>query len=482
VLIAGVTSGQTAEDKALAELKARAIKLLEVEMRSDGQYSADAAFALLAEEPKEAAWALIHILEQGKGGAQFVDAVADSLAPNLDKAMIRYVHKSLGSLLPPRWAMRLASHSPEKRDLKAFERYFTSDYVDPQMIPLLTAYGKDAVPLLERMLHRSAMESCQAAVVLASMGDTVQYGEEELYGSQNICLAWSLADADHARGRPLMLSYLDSDNPNARRTAAYAMGLIGDSAYVPALRGLLGDSDRVVGQNAAFSLGVFGDTSGAHLLREAALDTSFSGRNTEKLFSHMPGALVAPVIHPLLEKNQGLATARAAAAAASVRDTSSIPYILELLSDTNPSTVAGSIAALAAYGDPSLEKVIRPYLYSDEQRLETSAMAALAQLGDTSIVMTLNLMLFWEPGPYGENLWIRQPIVDALVKIGDTAAFPALAVLLGRGDPYLDIKILNFFAEKGTREYLPYVEPRMDDIFEAVRVKAASAVLEMARR
>lgn len=481
-MIAGASNGQTAQDKALAALRDKAVKLLEVEMRGGGQYSADAAFALLAEEPNEAAWALIHVLEEGKGGAQFADAVADSLASSLDKRMIRYVHKALRDPLPPRWAMRLASYSPQKEDLKAFERYFTSDYVDPQMIPLLTAYGKDAVPILERLLHRSAMESCQAAVVLASMGDTVQFDEEELYGSQNICLAWSLAEADHARGRPLMLSYLDSDDPNARRTAVYAMGLIGDSAYAPALRELLADSDKVVAQNAAFSLGVYGDTTGAHLLREAALDTTYSGRNTEKLFSRLPDVLAAPVIHPLLEKNQGVATARAAAAAASIRDTASIPYILELLSDTNPATISGSIAALAAYRDPSLAKAIRPFLYSEDQGPMTAAMNALAQLGDTSVVLTLNLMLFWEPGPFGENLWIRQPIVDALVKIGDTAALPALAALLGRGDPYLDIKILNFFAERGTKEYLSYIEPRIDDIFEAVRIKAAGAALEMIKR
>ncbi len=475
-------STQTAEEKALAALKEKAVKLLEVEMRGGGQYSADAAFALLEEEPTEAAWALIHILEKGKGGAQFADAVADSLAKSLDKGMIKYVHKALGAPLPPRWAMRLASYSPDKGDLKAFERYFTSDYVDPQMIPLLTAYGKDAVPILERLLHRSAMESCQAAVVLASMGDTVQFDEEELYGKENICLAWSLADESPERGRPLMLSYLDSDDPNARRTAVYAMGLIGDSAYVPALRELLGDSDKVVAQNAAFSLGVYGDTTGAYFLREAALDTTYSGRNTEKLFSRLPVVLAAPVIHPLLEKNQGLATARAAAAAASIKDTSSIPYILKLLSDTNPATISGCITALAAYRDPSLEQVIRPFLYSEEQGPMTAAMSALAQLGDTSVVLTLNLMLFWETGAFGENLWIRQPIVDALVKIGDTAALPALAVLLGRGDPYLDIKILSFFAERGTKEYLTYVEPRMDDIFEAVRIKAAGAVLAIAGR
>jgi len=188
-LIVGASSAQTVEDKALVELQTRAVKLLETETRGGGQYSADAAFALLDERPTEAAWQLIHILEQGKGGAQFADAVCDSLAPNLDKKMIRYVHRALGVPLPPRWAMRLASYTPQKGDLKALERYFTSDYVDPQMIPLLTSYGKDAVPLLERLLHRSAMESCQAAVLLASMGDTVQYDEEELYGRDNICLA-----------------------------------------------------------------------------------------------------------------------------------------------------------------------------------------------------------------------------------------------------------------------------------------------------
>lgn len=464
------------------DLRSRAIALLEAEMYSDGQYSAEAAFALMAYEPEKASKELLKMLEQGKGGAQFMDAAADSLASRLDKKMARYAHRALNQKPPPRWAVRLASYTPEKKDLPALERFFTADYVDPGTISLLTAYSKDAVPLLGRILHRSATESCQAALVLSFLGDTSHFGEMELYGKENLCLAWNLAQLDKERGRPLMLSQLESSDQATRRMAVYAMGVLADSAYLAELRNLLSDPDSVVALNAAFSLGFYSDTSGAALLREAAQDSTSYGRNTDRLFVRMPSALVEPVFHKLLEKNQGLATARAAAAVATIKDSSSIPLLKSLLADTSVAIQRTSIEALGALKDRSSLDGIRSFLYSEDPVLKTSAMSALAALGDSSSVSVLNLMLFWEPGAYGENIWIRVPIVDALAKIGDTACVPALAVLLGKGDPYLDIRILNFFAKKASFEYLSYVEPRLDDIFPPVRIKAAGAVLAILGR
>jgi HEAT repeat protein len=363
------------------------------------------------------------------------------------------------------------------------ERYFLSPIADPGMIPLLASYGKDATPLLERLLHRSYEESCRAALLITELGDTVHYDEMEDYGENNLCLAWNLARLQPERARPLMLAHLSSNNPMDRRQAVYSLESIGDSSYLPLLRELTRDTDALVSSNAAFALGSFGDTSGAEILRKAARDTeSVTGQNAERLLSQLPEALIAPVLYPLLSADHGAATQRAAKAAGELHDFASVPYLLELLKIEDLTLQLYVLDALGEIGMTDAREPVRGFLDSEDIKLKTAAMLAAGALKDTAVVGRLNLMLFWEVGPWEETGWIRHPIVDALAMIGDTSALPALALTLNDGDPYLSIKVLGFFREHASSDYIPYVEPFLQSPVAPLRIEAAAAILAMAER
>lgn len=442
-----------------------------------------AGLALLPYRPEEASLAIINNLQESRASAQITDSTVDRLSPYLSQPILRHARRAARKTLPPRWALRLLANAADPRGLQAMERYLLVPGADPGMIPLLASYGEKAVGLLEKLLHRSYESSCRAALVLAELGDTAHYAQMEAYGEANLCLAWILAELRPERARPLMLAHLASKNPNDRRKAVYSLGSTEDSFYIPFLYELLSDTDAVLASNAAFALGFFGNTSGASILQSAAADTgSAAGRNSEKLLSHLPPALIAPVLHPLLSADHGTASLRAAKAAGELKDSASVPYLLELLATGTRSVQQASIEALGDIGEASAREHVRPFLDSEEVPLKVAAMLAAGSLADTAVLTRLNLMLFWEPAPGGTQGWIRHPIVDALAMIGDTSALPALALVLDDGDPYLGVKIMRFFAEKASADYIPYVEPLLDSPFYPLRQSAAAAILAMAER
>jgi len=320
--------------------------------------------------------------------------------------------------------------------------------------------------------------------LITELADTAHYDEMELYGKNNLCLAWNFAELEPERARPLIFAHLESDNAADRRDAVYAAGTIGDSAYLPRLNELLADPDTFVVCNAAFALGFYGDTSGAMILRQAASDTSSPvGTYCEKLLADLPDGLVEPVLNELLNGNYGLvATRRAIRAAGEMKDSTSIPALIEYLDSDNRLLKRSAIDALAQIGDTSARGCIRPFLADENLTLRIRAALALGALADTAAVAKLSIMLFWEVGPKGEQGWIRHPIVDALVMIGDTSALPALALMLKEADPYLALKVLRMFEEKAPDDYILYVEPLLESTFAPLRVQAATAILTMAQR
>ena len=463
----------------------RSFEILEDDLAFNKSIDAriQAGLFLLPYRRQEASFAIVKTLEAGRTSAQLTDSTVDYLASYLSRPLLRYTRRALRKTPPPRWALRLVSYEQDPKDLEAMERYFLSPAADPGMILILASYGEDAIPLLERLLHRTYEESCRAALLISELGDTVHYDEMEDYGKNNLCLAWNLARLKPERARPLMLAHLLSRNPMDRRQAVHALGSIGDSSYVPLLHELILDTDAVVCSNAAFALGFFADTSGAEILRKAAADTeSIKGQNAERLLSQLPEALIEPVLHSLLSPDQGVATQRAAKAAGQLRDSASVPYLVELLKIEDSSLQRAALDALGQIGLTVAREPVRVFLDSEDMKLKVSAMLAAGALKDTAVVGRLNLMLFWEVGPKGEAGWIRYPIVDALAMIGDTSALPALALVADDGDPYLGVKVLVFFREYASSDYIPYVEPLLESSAAPLRIEAAAAILAMAQR
>lgn len=416
--------------------------------------------------------------------AYAADSLVHLLSPRLRPRHFTLARRALRETPPPHWALSIAGLRPRPSDLGYIERYLLSDGSDPEAVSFLAAYGEEAVPLLERILHRSPEQSCRAARMLNRIGYTGHLEEMELYASGNLCLARALAEMAPERARPAMLAHLSSPDARVRRQGAYAAAGITDTAYLPVLLDMLSSDDTLTRLYAAFALGFLGDTSGARLLVEAAQDTtSAQGLAAERLLTELPGPLVEPVLYNLLSRDRGVAARRAAQAAGLVRDTSALPYLEALLESTDQLTQRTALDALGRMGDARARDAVRPFLESDSRLLKVGAVLAMGGLHDTAAVTRLSIMLFWEVSDFLRDGWIRHPIVDALVEIGDSACLPYLAQIIDDGDSYLAIKILRFWADKAPRCYIPYCDFFLDEyFFEPLRVEAARAIVMMSER
>lgn len=444
---------------------------------------------LLGSKPRKGIDGLLAVLGEGRLDSYSVDSAVSMLSGRLRPGDYRLARRALKQTPPPRWAMSLASLEPRKSDLKYIEPYLRSDGADPSAIGFLARYGEQAIPLLERMLHRSPEQSCRAARILSAMGYTGHIDEMELYASRNLCLARVLAEMAPGRAGPFMLAHLSSQDPAARRAAAYAVaGIpvagIPDTVYIPVLHEMLTDEDTLVRLYAAFALGYLEDTSGARMLREAAKDTSSGqGLAAERLLSELPQPLLEPVLHRLISENLGPASRRAAQAAASLRDTTALSCLEGLLASEDHLTKRAALDAIGLIGEQSARDAVRPFLYSDYKLLEVGAILALGRLKDTAVVPKLSVMLFWEVSDFRRDGWIRHPIVDALIEIGDTSCLPYLAEIINDGDSYLAAKILGFWAERAPQDYIAYCDFFLDEYFlEPLRVEAARAIVMMSSR
>ncbi|MBN2380226.1 HEAT repeat domain-containing protein [candidate division WOR-3 bacterium] len=460
-------------------------RAIEVLIRESGkgektEHRLDAALALLPYQPDKAIPLIIKSLEEGNLNNAFTDAAVDSLSRYLTPSLLRRSRRILKKDHSTRWALRLISVAGNPADLDLMESYFLSPEADAYLIPILLHYGKDAAPLLGNLMHYSALKSCIAAKMLTEMGFTFHYDDMERYAGNNLCLAWTLASVDAESGCDIVLSHLASDKVETRRSAAYGVGRLEDSTYLPVLVKLLRDEDSETACNAAFSLGFLGDTSGAELLRETAKDTeTFIGDNARTLFPKLPDALVEPVLYHFLESDHGKPTLEALDAAGTLKDSNAVDYIIKLLSFQNPAIQRAALDALGDIGLVSTRGYVRPFLDSSSAQLRVGALLALGKLKDIFVVPRLNLMLFWEPA--SDGMWIRHPIVDALTTIGSKEALPALALVIDDNDPFLTLKVLDFFAQKAGKDYIEYVEPALEDSIATLRIKAAAAILAMSK-
>jgi len=482
LLLAGGAE-RTSPETHLEEVRRRCFEVLESEFASSKllDYRIEAGLVLLPYKPRRTPLAIARLLDDVHFSMVFEEQVVDTLAHHLSPALLRYARRTLKRTPPQRWAVRLVSFAPRKADLRDMERYFFSPFADPRMVLFLAPYGRDALPLLERLLHRSEWMSCYAASVITQMGDTLHYQAMEDYGRNNLCLALTFAELEPERARPLVTAHLVSKDSSKRRKAVRMLGFLGDSTYLPLLVELLSDTDEVVALNAAFSLTFFGDTSGAALLRKAAADTT-RAETVSWLFSRLPDTLAGAVLHPLLREDLGAASIQAVKAVGALHDSSAVPLLVKLLAQGSAPLQLASLEALGEIGAPQARPHVRPFLDSDSASLRLAALASLGKLRDTAVLTRLNIMLLWEPSRLGDKSRVRRPIVDALVEIGDSACLPALVLALDDRDPYLSMKVLEFLGDFASSDYIGYAEPMLDSPLAAIRIKAAAAIIAMSER
>jgi len=147
--------------RGIADVAQRSFNILERELAASKSIDArlQAGLALLPYNPYKISTTLLRILQEGRASSVLTDSTVDRLTPYLSPKLLRYTRRAARKNPAPRWTLRLLAYAGEEQDIVTMERYFTSPAADHEMIGLLANYGRQAIPLAEKLMHRSSDES-----------------------------------------------------------------------------------------------------------------------------------------------------------------------------------------------------------------------------------------------------------------------------------------------------------------------------------
>jgi HEAT repeat protein len=198
-----------------------------------------------------------------------------------------------------------------------------------------------------------------------------------------------------ARVAERLAELLHDVDPDIRRTAAQALGKLGEPSAVPALIEALSDHDAHVRRYAAWSLGAIG---------EAFAPTSSAG------------------LLPLLSDADPRVAAAAAEAIGRIgASRAAIEALTNTLVHAEPQARLHAAAALRWLESPEAFGALVLAAHDEAGDVRQAAVSALGELGDTRAVPLLVELVVGDPDP-----GVRNEAAFRLAKIADVTAKPAL--------------------------------------------------------
>lgn len=346
---------------------------------------------------------------------------------------------------PAGWAKRAVSRSRTEEKLEALEQ-----------VRKAPGDKKAAVPYLLQVLKQAPRVRAQAALALGEIGDpsaipdlvaAIDPAASDRDGFEaNRRLATALG-ALHAREAVPALQALTTSRDGFTQVAAVdALGLIGDPAGVDALAAVVGSpaAEPVTVQHALMSLGRIGDARAVPVV----LRMLFEERSGASFFPQAAFAAVQigkPMAAPLLAVLEGRdAELQAWARQKKVVQGALFAKAAQLLGDVGGPEAVPALVAKLGYRDPdpSLEMLV--HIFAAESLGRLRARDAVKPLGD---------LLAKETDPDA-----RDRYCDALARIGDPAALPALRAAAAKGDWDLREGALTALSRLGGAAEIPVVE------------------------
>ncbi|HKF53168.1 MAG TPA: HEAT repeat domain-containing protein [Candidatus Acidoferrales bacterium] len=236
-------------------------------------------------------------------------------------------------------------------------------------------------------------------------------------GPQDSLLESSLMDAMAETKNPgafgPLAERLKSQNRWTRRSAAGALGLLGDRRAIPLLAGLLNDMDDTGHLYAASALKAFSDFPAPPELIAMATNKNASMDTLDALVaSHDPKAIDAMIA--AMPKNPGVIYALGEA-----HDTRAVPALISYMqnpaNDAGPRSTAAS--SLGKIGDARAVEPLIASLADDNGQIVMQVSAALAMLKDKRAIVPLQqAMARWSTGQHQNaetvKVWIRQALTQ----------------------------------------------------------------------
>jgi hypothetical protein len=234
---------------------------------------------------------------------------------------------------------------------------------------------------------------------------------------------------------PLIKALEDDDSVNVGRSAAYALGDIGDTRAVEPLIELLWDNSHHLVDGATSALGNIGDERAVEPLILLALRTSRVSRSLSSRFPRrydeireaVTGVLVnfgepavEPLIEALVDEDEDVRS-YAAEALKAIGGPRAMEVLAKLLEDPEQFRIEALIEALV----------------NDDEFISNDALVPLIGIGEPAV----ESLIEWADdllncGPYGDNTdegWGLWQIANALEGIGDARAVEVLIKIMSDG-------------------------------------------------
>ena len=323
-----------------------------------------------------------------------------------------------------------------------------------------------SVPSSWRSPIPSASECTLAGRILASLGRgtlalVLFAGVSPLRAQESALvevLAPVLAAEDARAWRPDVLrAALVYPDSLVRRTAAVAVGRIGDARGVELLVPLLADPDTTVRVSAVFALGLIGDTAGVAPIAERlaappVLDAASAGEAVTTL-ARIGGARAAELVGAILQGRASLAVADPAAL---------VP-----------------IAARESWrlGDAAPVAELLPLIRAENEDVRTSAVFALSRLRPAGAANALADALndpIHAVRSYAVRGFNRRFAESS--RLGPDGAAALIARLVDDPNTGVRIGALRALGALDTGRFVAQVLPRLDDANLNVRVQAAATL------
>ena len=292
---------------------------------------------------------------------------------------------------------------------------------------LAESYRDDAVPALMAILANSSYPARKAAAeALGVRGDSLAL--------------------------PGLLNALkDPNDTDLRIIAAYALGLIQEPDAIDPLIGALSDTKANVRYASSNALGMFGEKALEPLLQHyAKADVTQKSRLLSAL-----GAIGTPKalqsILPEIQSDEKTIRVSAISALGNFFDAQVIEILIATLKDDDAHVRASAVMALSESPDPKAIPALIQAVNDSDIKVSASAVTALAAIHDPRSVDALfNAVL-------SKNLYTKLQAIMAVGKLDDPRALPILRNTLNTGEPVFQWAAMTALAAKRDREAIPTI-------------------------
>jgi len=239
---------------------------------------------------------------------------------------------------------------------------------------------------------------------------------------------------------PALILALNDENSYVRRSAAEALGKIGNSQAVDALILALNDKDSYVRRSAAEALGKIGNSQAVDALILALNDKDSYVRRS------------------------------AAEALGKIGNSQAVDALILALNDENSYVRRSAAEALGKIGNSQAVDALILALNDENSYVRRSAAEALGKIGNSQAVDALILAL------NDENSYVRRSAAEALGKIGNSQAVDALILALNDEDSHVRRSAAEALVKIGSPELLPRLTPYLKTDNKLYALKAITGI------